>query len=213
MLFSRRMRRLPRDLSLEALQDQTRVLFVDDEDRTDVIDYLHGERWHCRQLRDIDSMENTELKDSHIVCIDIRGVGRKLYKENEGLDLVVSVRNRYPEKKIILYSSQPMHNIFHKANEMLDKRIYKRSGDLEVFRSAIEELSRKCFIWPEVVTYAYARVKAYLPDDMSQESFARTLAIAATARRPWSVDKVRRALAIGADAAQIILFIIQVFSH
>ena len=130
MLLRRRMSKLPQDLSLEALQAQTHVLFIDDEDRADVIGYLHGESWRCRQLYDLDSMENPELKDAHIVCIDIRGVGRKLNKEAEGLDLVVSIRNRYPEKKIVLYSSQATHNIFHPANDMIDKRIHKRSGDL-----------------------------------------------------------------------------------
>ena len=212
MFLSRRANRLAIELDLAELQKRTRILFVDDEDRSDVIDYLRKENWKCRQLSDIDTLENTEIKDAHIVCVDIKGVGRILHKENEGLDLVVSIRSRYPEKKIILYSSSPIHNIFHQANEMLDKRIYKRSGDLEVFRSAIQELSRKCFVWSEVVSYAYGYTKPHLPNDMSQEEFAKIMTRAVLSRRNWSLGKMTRVLAAGANVAQIVQLLIQLFS-
>ncbi len=212
MFSNRRKKQLQADLPIERLQDITRVLFIDDEDRSDVIDYLHEERWHCRQIFDLDSVENAELKDAHIICIDIRGVGLKLSKEKQGLDIVLSVHSRYPEKKIILYSSSAIHDIFHKANDIVDKRIYKRSGDLEVFRSAIEELSRKCFVWNEVVSNAFKQIKSHLPPSMTEDEFSKVLTAAVTARRPWSIDKLTRVLAAGVKVAQVIQLVIQLFA-
>ena len=72
MFLAKRKKDLFSDVPLDTLQDLTRILFIDDEDRSDVISYLSREKWHCRQLRDVDSLENAEIKDSHIICIDIR---------------------------------------------------------------------------------------------------------------------------------------------
>ena len=126
-------------------------------------------------------------------------------------DALEMIKKLHSEKKIILYSSKVLHNIFHKANELIDKRIHKKSGDLEVFRSAIQELSRQCFVWPDVVSYAFARTRAQLPTTMDEHEFLKILTAAVKARHPWSRDDLMRKLGVAASVAQFILQLLQLF--
>ena len=131
-----------RNLSIEEIKEKTRVLFIDDQNRNDIIEYLSKSGWKCRQLfeRDFDTLDAIDIKDSQIICVDINGVGEKLGKNN-GLDIVKSIKTKTPNKKIIIYSSQTTQNIFHEAVDLADKKIFKSAGDFEVFKNAIEELS------------------------------------------------------------------------
>ena len=39
-----------RNLSIEEIKEKTRVLFIDDQNRNDIIEYLSKSGWKCRQL-------------------------------------------------------------------------------------------------------------------------------------------------------------------
>ena len=121
-----------RNLSIEEIKEKTRVLFIDDQNRNDIIEYLSKSDWKCRQLfeRDFDTLDAIDIKDSQIICVDINGVGEKLGKNN-GLDIVKSIKTKTPNKKIIIYSSQTTQNIFHEAVDLADKKIFKSAGDLK----------------------------------------------------------------------------------
>lgn len=90
-----------RNLSIEEIKEKTRVLFIDDQNRNDIIEYLSKSDWKCRQLfeRDFDTLDAIDIKDSHIICVDINGVGEKLGKNN-GLDIVKSIKTKTPNKKL-----------------------------------------------------------------------------------------------------------------
>ena len=152
-----------RNLSIEEIKEKTRVLFIDDQNRNDIIEYLSKSDWKCRQLfeRDFDTLDAIDIKDSQIICVDINGVGEKLGKNN-GLDIVKSIKTKTPNKKIIIYSSQTTQNIFHEAVDLADKKIFKSAGDFEVFKNAIEELSKTIFSWDEMVLTSYENVKPYM---------------------------------------------------
>ena len=147
-----------RNLSIEEIKEKTRVLFIDDQNRNDIIEYLSKSDWKCRQLfeRDFDTLDAIDIKDSQIICVDINGVGEKLGKNN-GLDIVKSIKTKTPNKKIIIYSSQTTQNIFHEAVDLADKKIFKSAGDFEVFKNAIEELSKTIFSWDEMVLTSYEK--------------------------------------------------------
>ena len=165
-----------RSLTLEEIKDKTRVLFIDDQDRKDIIDYLSKSGWKCRQLfeKDFDTFDSIDIRDSHIICVDINGVGGKLGKNN-GLDIVKSIKAGYPNKKQIIYSSQSTQDIFHEAVDMADKKILKSAGDYEVFKNSIEDLAKTIFNWEEMVHSSYEMVKPYFGVAFTEEKYRKTI--------------------------------------
>ena len=110
--------------SIPELKDKTRVLLIDDEE-TSLVESLKAEGWHVKYLPDLDRYNNTDLRDAHIVCIDIKGVGKKLNIKEEGLGLVRNIKEKYPEKRIILCSSISSHDIFDNAIDLVQSYLDK----------------------------------------------------------------------------------------
>jgi hypothetical protein len=156
--------------SLPELKDKTRILLIDDEE-TGLVESLKGEGWHIKYLPDLDKYNNTDLKDAHIVCVDIKGVGVKLNIKEEGLGLVRNIKEKYPEKKIILCSSVSAHDIFDNAVDLVDKKVYK-DGQTHPFDSAIEELSYKLFDWDSLIKEIYFKYKSDFNVDLTLEEFS-----------------------------------------
>lgn len=206
-----RRKRIIRNFPLNELRDMTRILFIDDEERDKTIEYLQKERWHARWIEDLESMENTELKDSHIIFVDIMGVGKKLSKEHEGLDLIVSIKKKYPEKKVAVYSSKSTHDIFHPANELVDKRILKRAGDFEVFRLTAEELSRKCFNWDNVIENIYMMISDELPTEMKKEELSKAILKSIDGKMNIDEDKMRKYLRIGRTTYELVMPLLSLY--
>ncbi|SIR08189.1 hypothetical protein SAMN05920897_1361 [Alkalispirochaeta americana] len=206
-----RKQKFVRNFELESLKEKTRILFIDDEERKKTIDYLDKERWRAQWIDDLDSMEKTALKDSHIIFVDIMGVGKKLEKEYEGLDLIVSIKEKYPEKKVVVYSSKSMHDIFHPANEIVDKRILKRAGDFEVFRSAIEELSKKCFNWDSVIEEIFRLIKDELPSGYRKEDLSKVLLKSINKDKSLNEKKIRTMLTVGKTTYDILMPLLSLY--
>jgi hypothetical protein len=156
--------------SLPELKDKTRILLIDDEE-TGLVESLKGEGWHIKYLPDLDKYNNTDLKDAHIVCVDIKGVGVKLKIKEEGLGLVRNIKEKYPEKRIILCSSVSAHDIFDNAVDLVDKKVYK-DGQTHPFDSAIEELSYKLFDWESIIKEIYFKYKTDFGIEISLEEFS-----------------------------------------
>lgn len=199
-----RKKKIFRNLSIEEIKGKTRVLFIDDEERKDIIDYLTKSGWQCRQLyeKDFDTFDNIDIVDSQIICIDINGVGEKLGKNN-GLDIVSSIKNKYPNKKVIIYSSQSTQNIFHEAIDLADKKILKTVGDYEVFQNAIEALSKIIFSWDEMIKDTYEKAKTYWTEDISIEQFKKLIEKAGS-KKDLTVEQLTSILKVSIDVAQII---------
>lgn len=159
--------------SLPELKDKTRILFIDDEE-TALVESLKSEGWHVKYMEDLDRYSNVDLKDAHIVCIDIKGVGKKLNIPEEGLGLVRNIKERYPEKKIILHSSYSSHDIFDNAIDIVDKKIYK-DGQTHPFDSAIQELAYKLFDWDSLIKEIYFKYKGEFGVDITLEDFSKKM--------------------------------------
>lgn len=205
-------KKLHSELPLEQLKSFTEVLFIDDEERSDVIEYLSNEGWRCEQLfeKDFNAIDNVKIKHSHIICVDVNGVGKNLGKENEGLDVVVSIRNRFPEKKIILYSSERDHDSFHSAFQIADKIIPKNSGDNEVFCTSIIDLSKELFDWDSLTQSLYSKLKCDLPPDISIDVFSKKLDKLAS-KRKINIDVVLKIFGTTEKVANIIISIVSLF--
>lgn len=77
-----------------------RVLFVDDQ-KFDTVEILKKSGWNVTRVRDIESLDSNYIRNSHIIFVDIKGVGRAMKFTDEGLGVVSAIKERYPEKKLL----------------------------------------------------------------------------------------------------------------
>lgn len=105
-IFSKKKQTLPKR-NLNEIKNGCRVLFIDDQ-KFDIVDRLKNqEGWkNTTRIKDLDSISQTELVDAHIVLVDVQGVGKKMQCPDEGLGLIVAVKQKYPQKKVIMYSGE-----------------------------------------------------------------------------------------------------------
>ena len=114
--------------TMEQLKSSVNILFIDNEDFNLTTELKEKEGWrHLTCVSDIDSLSQPELVDAHIVCTDIQGVGKELGFTDEGLGLIAAIHSHYPEKKIIMYSSEAQGRIdaFHPAEGYVNARLRK----------------------------------------------------------------------------------------
>jgi DNA-binding NarL/FixJ family response regulator len=162
-----------REATLESIKLATRVLIIDDEEPQELRELLGKEGWKNFYLSDLDSLSNRKLVDSQVVCIDIMGVGAKLQCDS-GMGLVRHIKDKYPEKKIILYSSVSQQDIFDEALDFVDKRLRKQASLLP-FSAAVEEMAKKTFSLEDAISYAFSKLEKNLTGIISQEDFQETI--------------------------------------
>jgi len=191
-------RKVPEPVSIDKLKKITKVLIIDDEEPKELRELLRKEGWKNYYLNDLDSLSNKRLEDSHVICIDIMGVGKKLQVE-DGMGLVKYIKERYPEKKIILYSSVSKQDIFSDALDYVDKRLRKESS-LVPFSTAIEEMASNTFSWEETIKYTYSEVKDLLGNGMDYTQF-KLAAEKSLTRKGWSESKFMKKAGVGLNVA------------
>ena len=133
--------------NLSEIKNGCKILFIDDK-KFDIVDRLkEKEGWrNTKRIRDLDSITQTELQEAHVVLVDIQGVGKKMGCPDGGLGLIVAIKEKYPLKKIIMYSAESQGKVdsFHKASNLVDFRLRKTSTQYE-FNSIIEKLACEAF--------------------------------------------------------------------
>ena len=76
-LFSRKNRQLP-VRTLETIKPACKVCFIDDKNFNRVIDILKRDGWtNVSRIKDVEALEQQEIRDSHVLFVDIQGVGKK----------------------------------------------------------------------------------------------------------------------------------------
>ena len=145
-IFTEKKQRLPKR-NLNEIKNGCRILFIDDQ-KFDIVDRLKNqEGWkNTTRIKDLDSISQTELVDAHIVLVDVQGVGKKMQCPDEGLGLIVAIKEKYPQKKVIMYSGESQGKIetFHKAWNVADHRLKKTSTQYE-FNNIIEKCAKEAF--------------------------------------------------------------------
>ncbi len=137
------------------LKQKTKILFVDDLAFNIVDNLKTKDGWkNIHRVSDVDSMTQSEILEAHIIFVDVQGVGKKLGFTDEGLGLIVALKEAYPEKKVVMYSaeSKGQVNAFHKAADLVDGRLKKRPSRYE-FDSTIERLAKEVFCLNNCVEY------------------------------------------------------------
>ncbi len=133
--------------SIEDLKSITKILFIDDQNFKIVKNLKEKDGWrNVTIIKDVESISQSEIKDAHIIFVDIQGVGQKMGFLDGGLGVIVALKREYPEKFIIMYSAEDNGRIdaFHDANKVVDDRLRKDADQYE-FNVKIEKFAQKAF--------------------------------------------------------------------
>lgn len=197
-IWNRRRQKIIAPRSVSDIKQLARVLVIDDR-KPKLVHDLEKEGWHVRYLKDLDRYENTELIDSHIICLDIVGVGQKL-RCDDGMGLVEGIKEKYPQKRILLYSSVREHDIFDDAIDLVDVRVFK-DGQPYQFIRAVEQLGLQAFDWKHCVKAIYERFGPMLGREMSLEDFEKRFTKCIRANGQLDIQGIAKFALVGIDVA------------
>ena len=115
-------------ISQEATQtkerDQVSILFIDDQ-KFDYVKILKGAGYaNTKRISDIKSIDCIEVYQSDIIFVDINGVGKVLFPNEQGFGVAKAIKNKYGEDKcVIIYSAshQPLNKEFLIFDGVLNK--------------------------------------------------------------------------------------------
>jgi hypothetical protein len=140
------------DRDLNEIKQLSKILFIDDK-AFPVVDILKDSFWvNTKRIKDADSLDQIEIKEAHILFVDIQGIGKKLKFRDEGLGLVIALKEKYPNKKIIVYSAEDQGQVqaFHKGIDIADNRLSKLADPYQ-FQVLVEKYSKEAFSLSECV--------------------------------------------------------------
>jgi hypothetical protein len=126
------------DDNLQVAKDRTRILFIDDDVTFPVVKILKHAGWmHTKIVKDIRSLDDPDVQTTDIFFVDIQGVGKALQFADQGLGLARALKQKYPDKWLVIYSAEPKGDTFHQAFRIADDRISKTADPYE-FQTIVE---------------------------------------------------------------------------
>ena len=129
-----------RDDCLIELKKKTKILFIDDDNKFKVVSILKNSGWvNTKIIKDINNIDSDEVRTTDIFFVDIQGVGKKLDFQDEGLGLANALKNKYPNKKVVIYSAENRGDRFHEALKKADDSLPKNAEPFQ-FQQTIENL-------------------------------------------------------------------------
>lgn len=130
--------------SLAQYKDQTRILFVDDDARFKVSKILVRSGWvHSKLIKDCETLDDQNIVNANILFIDVQGVGVAMGFNDEGLGLALAIKDKYPEKKVVIYSAETQGDRFHEALRKADSFLPKNADPYE-FQKLVEGFTVGC---------------------------------------------------------------------
>lgn len=133
--------KISRDEIIEIMKPKLKILFIDDDTKFNVVKILKDSGWKgTKTVIDIKGIDTRRVKEADIYFVDINGVGKILDCKDEGLDLALMLKQRYPNKKVVIYSANSKNNIFHEAWEKCDFKLEKNALPYQ-FQSLVEQYS------------------------------------------------------------------------
>lgn len=120
----------------------TRLLFIDDNyTEFKIISILKKAGWiNTKAIKDVTDLDDAKVIEADIIFVDINGVGVSLFKD-QGLGLASALKQKYPTKKIILYSAETTGDRFHKALKEVDSCLPKNAEPFQ-FINLIESYNK-----------------------------------------------------------------------
>lgn len=129
--------------TLEYYKNHTKILFIDDDTKFKVVQILKTSGWvHTNTIKDLKTIDCPEVADADIIFVDIQGVGKILSFTEEGLGLASAIKDKYPQKWIVIYSSETQGDRFHKTLKKVDDFLPKNADPYQ-FQQIVEEWALK----------------------------------------------------------------------
>lgn len=126
--------------NIHELRKKVKILFIDDDTKFQTAKMLKSSGWeNINIIKDCKNLNSTEIVNTDIFFIDIHGVGIELNFKEHGLGLAEAIKKKYPNKKVVIYSSERNWDSFHPAWNIADDRLHK-DADTYQFESVIENL-------------------------------------------------------------------------
>lgn len=127
----------------DRLKKLIHILFIDDDTKFKIVQIIIKTGWkNTESIVDLEHYDDELLRKSHIIFVDVQGVGKALDCKDEGLSLALNIKNKYPQKKVVIYSAVPAHKVFHEAIQKVDFLLSKDAEPIE-FTSLIERFSKE----------------------------------------------------------------------
>lgn len=125
----------------DLMKTKLNILFIDDDKKFKIVKILKDSGWrNTKTVEDLKSLDNELTRTTNIFFVDIHGVGKMLDCPAEGLDLAYMLKQKFPGKKVVIYSANNKNDIFHKAFKVIDFTLEKNALPYE-FLSLVEEFS------------------------------------------------------------------------
>lgn len=133
-----------REAKIDSLKSKVKILFIDDDKKFNIVKILKDSNWkNTKSVVDIKSIDIPIVKDADILFVDVNGVGKLLNCEHEGLDIALMLKQKYPNKKIVIYSANKNNN-FHSAWDVCDFKLEKNALSYQ-FLSLVEQYSLELY--------------------------------------------------------------------
>lgn len=132
---------ITRNDKIESMKTRYKILFIDDDKNFKVVKILKNSGWkHTKSIVDIKSVDQEDVMNSDLFFVDINGIGKILDLPNEGLDIALMLKQRYPNKKVVIYSANSKNNVFHEVWDLCDLKLEKNALPYQ-FQSIVEQYS------------------------------------------------------------------------
>ncbi|MEL7325291.1 hypothetical protein [Vibrio campbellii] len=119
----------------------TKILIIDDEVQFKLPKIFRDSGWvNTKLVPDVNSVNSPEIVEADILFVDVQGVGKELGFKDEGLGLVAAIKNKFPNKKVVIYSVIAEGNRFHEAFNLCDGCLSK-DADPYQFECLVEKFT------------------------------------------------------------------------
>ena len=162
------------DRSVDDIKQICKIIFVDDR-KFSVVDILGKAGWvNTKRVKDVYSLDDNDIKEAHILFVDIQGVGKALQFKDEGLGLITALKNKYPNKKIVVYSAESDGDRFHKGLSKADARLSKNADPYE-FQTLVEKFAKEAFSLKESIRRIQKTLQNELKIPIERDEVIRNL--------------------------------------
>jgi hypothetical protein len=188
--------------NLQEIKRLTKILFIDDV-KFEVVDRITTNGWaQCTRVKDIEDLDHPDIDRTHIFFVDIQGVGKKLNFPDEGLGLARALKQKYPSKAVILYSSEGQRDIFDSTLSIVDARIRKNADTYEFLKLA-EKFALEAFSLNECLI----RIQKIIKEETGEYldvNLIKTNLLKVQGKGEIDKDKIIKAFKVTGQAASII---------
>ncbi|EOU1698114.1 hypothetical protein LTX13_002355 [Clostridium perfringens] len=102
--------------SIAKLRERIKILIVDDQKPSDLIDILRERGYRIFYKENISYQIETEPFD--IILLDIKGIAAAYGSSDEGFGFALALKKDYPEKVVVSYSGESNQRISERLNEI-----------------------------------------------------------------------------------------------